>query len=501
MSDDGQPAATDPATARGPVEGSVPVLGLERRLAACVDALSRARTEISNLADNVPAFYAYVDADGRYRFVNRRYAEMFHQPVEAIVGQTMEQLLGPDYEDARGHVERALAGETVFYEGSFTVAGHTFTLQVSLTPDTDAGGGVLGFFALVNDVTELKRKEQAIRESEERLQTVMRTAPEAIVVTDRRGIIESFNRAAERRFGYTAAEVLNRNVTLLMPAPHRHHHDGYLLHYLKRRQSAILGRPLATRGRRKDGSIFPLEVTVGEIDHKGLFVAILRDVSERRALERDVAEASTFEQERIGREIHDGIGQKLTALSMLVASLKRDLERRGAPEVAAVGRISDTVQQAMSDARALSRGLIPIPLVDDGLAAAFNHLAETTCQSMGVSCHFWLQGMERVTNDDRMLLTQLYRIGQEAVHNAARHAGARHIRIRLTGPDSHPTLTVSDDGKGFDVGGQTGSNGLGLRIMRYRAGVIDYRLVIDSRPGEGTTVRAVYVGDDGEDLE
>ena len=193
-------------------------------------------------------------------------------------------------------------------------------------------------------------------------------------------------------------------------------------------------------------------------------------------------------QAHIGQEIHDGLGQKLTALSMMAASLKRDLARQNVPESRTLNELIEHLRQALEEARALSRGLAPVPLTEQGLAAALNRLAEDMQAATGIACHFETDPRYPVEVENRTTAMQLYRIAQEAVHNAIKHGRPRNISIRLVRSGRCAELRVSDDGSGFraDIGG---GEGFGLRIMRYRAAVVGAEMSIESTPESGTLVR------------
>jgi two-component system CheB/CheR fusion protein len=451
--------------------------------------LERREREFRTLADNVPAMFSYLDADQCYRYVNRRYERHWGRPAAEIVGKTAAELLGPQgYALARPHIERALAGEQVTYQGAFDYADGAHTMQVSYVPDVDGRGKVHGFFTLVDDITPLTRAEHGLRERECRLRAIMDTAPDAVITIDRQGSITNFNRAAEAMFGYSAAEAVGANVRLLMPAPYCDEHDDYLARYHRTGERHVIGQRRELRGLRKNGAEFPLEVTVTEVVDFGLFVGIARDLSDRRRLEKEVARASTFEQERIGQEIHDGLGQKLTALSMMAASLKRDLARQNVPESRTLNELIEHLRQALEEARALSRGLAPVPLTEQGLAAALGRLAGDMQAATGIACHFETDPRYPVEVENRTTAMQLYRIAQEAVHNAIKHGRPRNISIRLVRSGRCAELRVSDDGSGFraDIGG---GEGFGLRIMRYRAAVVGAEMSIESTPESGTLVR------------
>src|SRR5262249_35609349 len=157
----------------------------------------------------------------------------------------------------------------------------------------------------------------ALRDRQARLQAILNTAADAIITIDHRGIIQSVNSAAEHMFGYAAAEMIGQNVKMLMPAPYREAHDGYLARYLQTGEKHILGINREVEARRKDGSVFPADLAVSEIEHLKLFTGIHRDLTERKQLEREVVEAASLEQRRIGQDLHDSVAQELTALNLL----------------------------------------------------------------------------------------------------------------------------------------------------------------------------------------
>jgi two-component system sensor kinase FixL len=464
---------------------------LEQRFAERTAELQRREQEFHTLADNVPALFSYLDADQRYRFVNHRYEEHWKRPAAQIIGKTAEELLGPGgYALARPHVEAVLGGKPVTYEAEFNFADGRHMMQVGLVPDIDAADRVQGFYTLVNDITELKQAESALREREERLRVILDTAPDAIVTIGSDGTIQGFNHAAEAIFGYSAGEVVSRNVSMLMPSFYREAHAGYLAHCRETPGTRIFGQRLDIQGRRNDGSPFPLELTVSEIEQEGLFVGIARDVSAQRKLEREVVNASTLEQERIGQELHDGLGQRLTGLAMKAGSLKQSLSKVHRPEAAAAGEILNELGVAIRETRAIAHGLVPVPLTEQGLSDALRSLAKETQTSTGISCRFSMRSRGSVGAEDRAVTTQLYRIVQELIHNAVRHAQASHITVSLNRKHRRLELSVSDDGKGFqpDSGEM---QGYGLRIMRYRAALIGCELTIDSTPGKGTVARCI----------
>ncbi len=219
------------------------------------------------------------------------------------------------------------------------------------------------------------------------------------------------------------------------------------------------------------------------------FTAMAARLREREAeqlrLEREVLEISEGERRRIGHDLHDGLGQQLTAASMstnaLVGALKTE-----APALAERGDdIGRQLREAIAETRSLSHGLAPVALVDDGLMSALGLLAEGTSRGGAVRCVFECPRPVRIA--DAEVAGHLYRIAQEAVNNALKHAAPSEIRIGLEQRDGWLVLEVDDDGEGF-AESSLPNDGIGLRVMRYRVRLLGGVLEIDSAPAGGARV-------------
>jgi signal transduction histidine kinase len=209
------------------------------------------------------------------------------------------------------------------------------------------------------------------------------------------------------------------------------------------------------------------------------------EIAERRALERLLLEVATAEQRRIGQDLHDGLGQELTGLSLMAQSLLEVLPQRGSADAKIAARVADGLKRTVKRVRILSRGLIPVEVGAAGLMAALSDLAARACELQDVQCTF--ECAEPALVEDNITATHLYHIAQEAVTNALKHGQVRHIKIGLQSDEQVLTLTVADDGVGLPEVPQ--QSGLGLRIMRYRAGLINAVLEIGRADGRGTLVR------------
>jgi signal transduction histidine kinase len=215
------------------------------------------------------------------------------------------------------------------------------------------------------------------------------------------------------------------------------------------------------------------------------------EVQERRRAERAVLDISSAERKRIGRDLHDSLGQELAGISCLAETLGSRLEAGADPEAGrAARRIAELVSGAVGHARHIVRGLMPVEVVQDGLRHALQTLARETSARHGVDCRCEVHEPSPVYNND--VATNLYRIAQEAIANAIRHGGARRITVRLAAREGGGTLTVEDDGRGMPPAAAQDAPGMGLRTMRYRADLCGGGLSLEPGSGSGTRVVCTF---------
>ena len=221
--------------------------------------------------------YAAVDAIG--------------QPISLIIPET-------HHEELRWILGEIQAGRRVASHETVRVCRDGRLLHVSLavSPILDADGHVVGASAIARDITEARRVRAALLASEEQYRSIVDSAVDAILVINRHRLVEGFNDAAARLFGYAASEIIGRNVSLLMPEPYRQEHDGYVARYLATGEKRIIGIGREVTGRRKDGTTFPLQLSVGEmtIDGEKKFTGILHDLSARVQLESQLRETEAL---------------------------------------------------------------------------------------------------------------------------------------------------------------------------------------------------------------
>ena len=337
------------------------------------------------------------------------------------------------------------------------------------------------------DISHLAPPASALRDADERLRAILETAVEGIITIDERGLIESVNSAAEQTFGYQAREIIGKNVSVLMPSPYRAEHDSYLANYRRTGHAKIIGIGREVVGRRKDGSSFPMDLSVSEVRlaDRRLFTGFVRDISQRKRLEKEILEISDREQRRIGHDLHDGLCQQLAGIELMSQVLEQKLAAKSKAEAARAAEIARQVRDAIGHTRLLARGLSPVTLESEGLMSALEELAADTGKMFQVACV--LECNPPVLMHDHAAATHLYRIAQEAVSNAVKHGKAKHLTISLKTIGDRNVLMIKDDGAGLPRTAPAGK-GMGLRIIQYRAGMIGGAAMVQRDLDGGTSV-------------
>ncbi|HEX3989028.1 MAG TPA: ATP-binding protein, partial [Verrucomicrobiae bacterium] len=338
---------------------------------------------------------------------------------------------------------------------------------------------------------ELVRSETALRRQTSILQSILNSMGDGVIVADAGRKILLSNPAAQRlmRTGLGLVDTedfAEQFRTYLSDAPTTHPGNQHPLiraihgevidgaEFFLRRPDSTEGVWVAATGR-------PL------IDERGQIqggVVVYRDMTARKQLEKQVTEISDREQRRIGQDLHDSLCQHLVSIAFASELLRDKLERDRLPEAARAEIIAEMVNEGISQARNLARGLYPVRLEVDGLASALEELAVAVQARNNIACRFSAE--ERVLIYDEVAGNNLFRIVQESVNNAVKHSHCRNISIGLGAVDDEVILTIKDDGIGFPA--NLASSGMGMSIMNYRAKMIDASLDIRRGAGGGTIV-------------
>jgi two-component system, LuxR family, sensor kinase FixL len=344
---------------------------------------------------------------------------------------------------------------------------------------------------------ELKVFHSKLEDEQARLQAILDTSLSAIITIDEKGSILSFNKAAETIFGYQSGEVIGKNVKILMPQPHKDKHDNYLRNYLTTGEKKMIGNRRNELGQKKDDTVFPIEISISEINTKDgrIFSGIITDNTHRNELERRVLEIGDEERRRIGRELHDGLGQMLTGIRMVSENVARKLKANGVPGSDEVEEITKMAREADEYSRVLTSGMIQLELESEGLSDALKNYCSRIEKLYGIRCQYMTNGnVEFEKHSDAL---NLFRIVQEAINNAIKHGRAGQISVRIADSGTIKSLTIDDDGNGFDPDA-IHSRGSGIQIMKFRADILGGKLDIIRTDEEQTRVRCIIPSETGK---
>lgn len=340
---------------------------------------------------------------------------------------------------------------------------------------------------------ELLRVQEQLEASIARYFGFYDLAPVGYLTVSERGLIREANLTAASQLGVAKRALIEQPLTAFIFCEDQ---DNFYRH---QRQLFNTGAASACELRllKKDGAVFwaHLASSVGP-DTDGACVCrlVISDITDRRALESEILKVGKREQLRIGEDLHDGLGQQLTAIELMCASLQSDLPPGRSDLNRQVAQMAQFLREAIHQTRILAHDLMGFRL-SHGLPEALTELAQSISSLGRVQCRF--DCPMPVSFDDVEIASHLYRIAQEAVHNAVKHARARQVTIRLTGAEGELRLQVSDDGNGLPFS-LPKNRGMGLQVMRHRASLIGAQLNVESKPGQGVTVTCTWRGTRGE---
>ena len=486
----------------------------ERKLAE--KALRESESKYRRLYAGMRDAFVIADMQGRLVDCNPAF--------EALIGYRREEILRLHYADltpARWGPTDARAVKRVLRFGYSDVTakeyirkdGTLVPVEMTGTLIRDASGKPAGIAAFIRDISERQRAESALRQAHDELERRVRERT-AELETSRAALAQSeeqFRQMAENaKDAFWLIDAKTLRVLYVSPAFARiwnrpiagnatrwfdHVHPDDRAHVLRAFRSGLrTGIPATVTYRLiwPDGSIRWIESSGSMIrdarNRPSRAAGLIRDVTDQRRLEAEILQAAETERQRIGRDLHDSLGQSLTAIGYLADAVREDLSRAKRPEAADVRKLGRLIGQTAAEAHALARGLLLADLKRGGLGAALQELAFRTRELFGVACRY--AGPASAPPLDAQTAGQLYRIAQEAIANAAKHGHAKRIDVRLAKERQGLLLSVRDNGRGLPARKKAGA-GLGLDIMRYRAGLIGATLWIDSQPRRGTTVNCL----------
>lgn len=377
--------------------------------------------------------------------------------------------------------------------------GNTIWASINARAVRDENGAVQYYEGTAQDITEKQASQEALRQSEERYRELFENSRDAIYVHDMAGRYTSVNRAAEQLSGYQREEIIGKHYSnFITPAYLRNARENFC-----RKLDVPVETTYEARILRKDGSTRSVEISSRMVYRNGEPVGVqgtVVDITERKRAQqalqiysRRLMQAQEAEREIIARELHDEIGQVLTAVNMNLEWIRRS----GATKPAGVARVEESIEivtDALARVRELSLELRPSLLDDLGLAAALRWYAARYSVRTGISAEI-TGDVPKSAALPRAIETACYRIAQEALTNTARHSRASKASITLEPQPDRIKVTMSDNGVGFDVqrflNGGGASLALGLHGMQERALAVHGSISFKSEIGKGTEVSLV----------
>lgn len=423
--------------------------------------------------------------DGTVTSWNRAAEGLFGYPAEQMIGKSSKILLPPNRHDEwveilgrvrRGDAIRCFETERLRRDGSI------IHVALTLSPIRNARHQLTGISTIARDITEERRAKEALRRNGQELAQLFDYAPFALFWLKRDGTIERLNNTGREWLETKGEEAERRWLGDFVTQP------ALFQKLLKRLADGQVVKNLQMRMRRGGGTARTVMVYANGLWESQKLVHthwFLRDVTAQRQLEQEILAISERERQRFAHELHDGLGQHLSGVAYLADSLAEELEECEAPQTAAARRLKQLVEQSIQLTRGIARGLLPVRTEPEGLMIALRELAAQTKAVFRVQCQFTNRGP--VLIEDETTARHLYRIAQEAVHNAIRHGNAKRIQVILNRNRRRVYLAVRDNGCGIDEESRR-DEGMGLHIMRYRAGLCNGTITIQRRKRRGTEV-------------
>jgi PAS domain S-box-containing protein len=459
----------------------------ERKRAESV--LRESEEKFRTLFESAPIGIALHDRAGKFVLTNAAYQSMLGYSGDELRKLGVKRITYPnDITKGQELFEELCSGkrDNYYREKRYVhKGGHLVWAQSFASAFRNQRGELLYIISMVEDITERRKVTEALRQSERKLRLIAENTSDVIFAFDMERRPVYINAAIKELTGYSFSDIQEKRFINWI---HPDDQERMLLHWAELYQgksySEVEFRLVTKTGQVKwcSSSWGPL------LDEHGTQIGVQgreRDITERKQLEREVLESTTNERRRIGHELHDGLGQYLAGIAFRAKALEQTLSNESLAHAREAKELATLISNAIGQTRSLARGLDPVEVETIGLPAALQNLAAETRKFFAVNCLFSCSDSEMRVDPQTSLA--LYRIVQEAIHNAITHGDATRITVELMINPAQLILHVLDNGNGF-VLKPANPDGMGLRVMHYRARAIGALLNITSKLKEGTEI-------------
>lgn len=432
------------------------------------------------------------DRGGKIVWANPAFAELTGYEEADLAGRNVRLLKsGRHPAEFYAAMWKTLLGGEVWQEEIINRKkdGALSTYEQTATPVRNREGTITHFIAILRDITERKRMEQALRDSEDRFRTLAVATLEGVIIYDEFQILEA-NRAAAQMFGFTPAEFIGLSVLELVAPASRTLLEEHI----------VSGReePLDCQGRRKDGTLFDLEMHGRTCPFQGRTVrmAAVRDITETKRSHRKIRlleqhRALETERSRIARDMHDEMGASLTRITLLSEAAEVEIARADQPKRPGVStrlqRISTLGRSLVATIDEIVWAVNPGNDTLEAFASYLCHFCPEFLKLADVQCRLNLPLALADRNLDSQVRHHLFLAVKEALHNVVKHSGATQVSLQLEMEEDLLVITIADDGVGFDLP-ESSRSGNGLGNMQQRMSQIGGKMELASQPGHGTRI-------------
>ena len=445
-----------------------------------------------------------MDKEGRIVLFNRACQERTGYSQEEAEGRRISDfLLTPKEVPGARAILDEIRGGAIIRREDYWITKDGQRRLIAWSSSTVRFDGALEYMVATGiDVTERQQAREEAQEKGATVQALLESASQAVMAHDVLGRIKLVNASAGTMFGYSREELMTLTIESLLPQALRPQHKRDRVNWFESPETREMGAGLDLLGRRKDGSEFPVAISLSHIETKGgpfgvCFVlditgrkkaqaALLKNKQELQQLTARLLSIQEAETELLARDLHDDLSQKLAALGMEASVLAKSLPKSSDSPKDRIRDLGKKISDLSDEVHRLSRRLHPAILEDLGLEAALREECLDFSRRSGIPVEFRATDVPRAVSADVALC--LFRIGQEALRNIGKHAGARDVRFVLARHESNLALLIEDAGSGFNPEEIRGRGGLGLISMEERARLVNGEFFIRSQPGQGTEI-------------